>query len=55
MRFTQEQRRLLWLSKAEISADHLRNMLARSGTACALWDDFANGIAIPQTSRRTAC
>jgi DNA processing protein len=46
MRFTQEQRRLLWLSKAEISADHLRNMLARSGTACALWDDFANGIAI---------
>ncbi|MCE5342574.1 MAG: DNA-processing protein DprA [Eubacteriales bacterium] len=46
MLYSEEQRRLLWLSQAEISADHARNLLAKRGSACALWEDFGRGIPI---------
>jgi DNA processing protein len=40
---TEEHRSLLWLSAAELSADHVRRLLETGGSARALWDDFANG------------
>lgn len=43
MRFTDEQRRLLWLSAAEISADRVRKMLEERGSALALWEDYRRG------------
>ena len=46
MHFTEEQRRLLWLSVAEISADKVRRMLEERGSATALWEDFAAGEAL---------
>lgn len=46
MHFTEEQRRLLWLSVAEISADKVRRMLEERGSAAALWSDFAAGATL---------
>ena len=46
MRWTEEQRCLLWLSAAEISADRVHRMLAERGSARALWDDYAKGVAL---------
>jgi len=43
MGYTEEQRRLLWLSAAEITADRVHKMLAERGSAQTLWDDFAHG------------
>ena len=43
MRFTEEQRCLLWLSAAEITADRVQRLLAERGSAAALWADFAAG------------
>lgn len=45
MTFTQQQRRLLWLSAAEISADRLRKLLLQCGSVDALWEDFGRGIS----------
>ncbi len=46
MLFTQEQRRLLWLSAAEITADRVQRMLEQRGSAQALWEDFSAGVAL---------
>ncbi|MDD3212524.1 MAG: DNA-processing protein DprA [Eubacteriales bacterium] len=46
MRYTEEQRCLLWLSAAELSADRVRKLLEKRGSACALWEDFQNGISL---------
>ena len=46
MGYTEEQRRLLWLSAAEISADRLHRLLEQRGSACALWEDYGRGIAL---------
>lgn len=46
MGYTEEQRRLLWLSAAEISADRLRRLLEQRGSACALWEDYGKGIPL---------
>ena len=46
MRFTEEQRCLLWLSAAELAADRVQRMLVERGSATALWEDYSAGIAI---------
>ena len=46
MRFTPEQRRLLWLSAAEITADRAQRLIETRGSACALWEDYARGEAL---------
>ncbi|HPS82183.1 MAG TPA: DNA-processing protein DprA, partial [Candidatus Limiplasma sp.] len=46
MGYTEEQRRLLWLSAAEITADKVRRLLAERGSAQTLWEDFAHGEAL---------
>ena len=43
MRFSDEQRRLLWLSAAEITADRVQRMIEKRGSACALWEDYRRG------------
>ena len=43
MRFTLEQRRLLWLSAAEITADRVQRLVEKRGSACALWEDYRLG------------
>ncbi len=43
MRFTDEQRRLLWLSAAEITADRVQRMIEKRGSASALWEDYRQG------------
>ena len=56
MEYTQEQRALLWLSSAEISADRVQRLIAERGSARALWEETSaeishNGIAA-QTLQR---
>ena len=46
MRLTEEQRCLLWLSAAEISADRVRRLLEQSGSAAVLWEDFSRGFKL---------
>lgn len=46
MGFTEEQRCLLWLSAAEITADRVQRMLEKRGSARALWEDYAHGQAL---------
>ena len=46
MRFTREQRCLLWLSTAEITADRVQRMIGERGSAEALWEDYACGLAL---------
>jgi len=53
MRWTEEQRCLLWLSAAEISADRVRRMLEKRDTARALWEDFAQGVALTSNAEAT--
>ena len=43
MQFTREQRCLLWLSAAEITADRVQRMIEKSGSAIALWEEYAQG------------
>ncbi len=43
MDYTQEQRCLLWLSAAEITADRVQRMLEKRGSARALWEDHSHG------------
>ena len=50
MRFTEEQRCLLWLSAAEISADRVQRMLEERCSAIALWEDYASGISLTQSA-----
>ena len=46
MRLTEEQRRLLWLSTAEISADKVRRMLEERGSASTLWEDYGSSTVL---------
>jgi DNA processing protein len=43
MELTKEQRSLLWLSCAEITADRLCKLLPEAGSASVLWEQFGNG------------
>lgn len=43
MLLSKEQRCLLWLSCAEITADRLQKMLPEAGSATALWEQFSEG------------
>ena len=43
MKLTKEQRCLLWLSCAEITADRLQKLLKEYGSAAALWELFQRG------------
>ncbi|MBE0601105.1 MAG: DNA-protecting protein DprA [Firmicutes bacterium] len=43
MALSKEQRSLLWLSCAEITADRLQKLVAEAGSAAALWEQFAEG------------
>jgi DNA processing protein len=43
MALTKEQRSLLWLSCAEITADRLQKLIVEAGVAQALWEQFALG------------
>ena len=43
MELSKEQRSLLWLSCAEITADRLQKLLKEAGSAAALWERFAEG------------
>jgi len=43
MKLTKEQRCLLWLSCAEITADRLQKLLPEAGSAEALWEQFGEG------------
>ncbi|HPJ03594.1 MAG TPA: DNA-processing protein DprA [Candidatus Limiplasma sp.] len=43
MVLSNEQRSLLWLSCAEITADRVQKLIAKAGSALALWDQFAQG------------
>ncbi len=54
MRLTEEQRSLLWLSAAELSADRVRRLLEQSGSACALREDFRRGIAVTANAEANA-
>ena len=46
MRFSEEQRCLLWLSAAELSADRVWRMLEERGSARALWEDYHSGLTL---------
>ena len=43
MKLTKEQRCLLWLSCAEITADRLQKLMTEAGSAAALWERFSAG------------
>lgn len=43
MAFTLEQRRLLWLSAAEIAPDRLSGLLAEFGSLEGIWEGFSEG------------
>lgn len=43
MELSKEQRCLLWLSCAEITADRLEKLLSEAGSASALWELFGSG------------
>lgn len=43
MEYSKEQRALLWLSCAEITADRLQKLLPDAGSAEALWERFGRG------------
>ena len=43
MALTKEQKSLLWLNCAEITADRLQKLIAEEGSATALWEQFAKG------------
>ncbi len=49
MHVTDEQRRLLWLSAAEITADRVQRMIEKRGSACALWEDYKRGEPLTQS------
>lgn len=40
MELTMEQRCLLWLSSAEISASHTDALIAQYGSACGVWENY---------------
>ena len=46
MQFSQEQRRLLWLSAAELSADRVNRLLEDRGSAQVLWEDYQRGLSL---------
>ena len=43
MELSKEQRCLVWLSCAEITADRLLKLVAHAGSAAALWEQFGSG------------
>jgi len=43
MKLSEEQRCLVWLSCAEITADRLQKLLVQAGSATALWESFGSG------------
>ncbi len=43
MVLSKEQKSLLWLSCAEITADRVQKLIAVAGSATALWEQFAKG------------
>ena len=54
MQFSQEQRRLLWLSAAELSADRVNRLLEERGSAQVLWEDYQRGLSLtasPEANR----
>lgn len=51
MELSLEQRRLLWLSSAEVSAAHVDSLLTEYGSAQAIWERFQDSASLRFTAK----